>query len=112
MNNATKSFCILAISLSVLHNYLTNFSDLYLAKILDLSVKSFFPGSYTIFDPVRTFDHTNHLLLVFCRLKPFQRGSNFSEHAILFYSLLRIAPTERTDLRCIAVVFAAISLSR
>jgi len=47
MSNAAKNFNILAISLSVLiiilivqQNY---FSDLYLAKMLDLSAKPFFP---------------------------------------------------------------------
>jgi len=47
MHNATKNFDILAISLNVLHNYFNDptklFSDLYLAKFLDVSVKSFFP---------------------------------------------------------------------
>jgi len=45
MSNDVKNFDILA-TLSVLHNYFdssTNFSDLYLAKNLDLSTKPFFP---------------------------------------------------------------------
>jgi len=46
MTNAAKNFDILASSLSVLHNYLIQqnyFSDLYSAKNLNLSIKSFFP---------------------------------------------------------------------
>jgi len=48
MNNAAKNFDILAIGLSVLHNYFDSstelFSDLHLlAKILDPSAKSSFP---------------------------------------------------------------------
>jgi len=47
MSNNTKNFDILAIVLSVLHSYFdssTNyFSDLYLAKILEFSVKLFLP---------------------------------------------------------------------
>jgi len=47
MSNAAKSFDILGISLSVLHNHFNNptklFSNLYLAKFLDTSAKSFFP---------------------------------------------------------------------
>jgi len=46
MSNAATNFDISAISLSVLHNYFassTKFSDLYPAKILDLSGKLFFP---------------------------------------------------------------------
>jgi len=43
-SNAAKSFDILAISLSVLHNYFNTltklFSDLYLAKVSDTSVKN------------------------------------------------------------------------
>jgi len=41
-----KNFDILAISLSILHNYfdyLTKFSNLYLAKFLNISIKLFFP---------------------------------------------------------------------
>jgi len=45
----TKSFDILTISLSVLHNYFDGptklFSDLYLVKFLDTSAKPFFPRS-------------------------------------------------------------------
>jgi len=45
MSNAVKKFDILAISLNVLRNYFDNslklFSDLYLAKCLDTSAKSF-----------------------------------------------------------------------
>jgi len=50
MNNATKSFDILAISLNVPHNYFyssTKFSDLYLTKFLNISAKSFFPWTTT-----------------------------------------------------------------
>jgi len=47
--NAAKNFDILAINLSVLRNYFGGlrklFSDLYRAKILDLSAKLFFPCS-------------------------------------------------------------------
>jgi len=46
MSNTAKNFDILAINLSVLHNYFdssTNFSDLYPIKMLDLSAKPFFP---------------------------------------------------------------------
>jgi len=46
MSNAAKNFDILATGLSVLRNYFdnsTNFSDLHLAQILDLSAKLFFP---------------------------------------------------------------------
>jgi len=44
MSNASKNFDILATGLSVLYNHFENyFSDLYSAKILDLSAKSFFP---------------------------------------------------------------------
>jgi len=39
MSNIAKNFNVLTISLSVLQNYSSN---LYLAKILDLSVKPFF----------------------------------------------------------------------
>jgi len=43
MNNAVKSFDILATKLSVLHNYFDSstklFPDLYLAKFLNTSVK-------------------------------------------------------------------------
>jgi len=50
MSNAVKSFDVLATSLHVLHNYFDGltklFSDLYLAKFLDISTKSFF--SFTI----------------------------------------------------------------
>jgi len=45
MNNVAKNFDILAISLSILHNYLGGpklFSDLYLIKFLGTSAKSFF----------------------------------------------------------------------
>jgi len=45
-SNAVKNFDILTIRLSVLHNYFDDltklFSDLYLAKFLDSSAKSFF----------------------------------------------------------------------
>jgi len=51
MSGAAKTFDILATDLSVLHNYFdlvelvqqNYFSDLYSAKILDLSAKPFFP---------------------------------------------------------------------
>jgi len=46
MSNAAKIFDILATSLSVLYNYFDSsnfFSDLYPAKILNLSAKPFFP---------------------------------------------------------------------
>jgi len=47
LSNAVKIYNILAISLSVLHNYFNSltklFSDLYLAKFLDTLVKPFFP---------------------------------------------------------------------
>jgi len=46
MSNTVKNFNILAISLSVLHNYFDDltklFSDLYLTKFLDSPTKSFF----------------------------------------------------------------------
>jgi len=46
MNNAAKSFDILTAILSVIHNYFNGptklFSDLYLAKFLDISTKLFF----------------------------------------------------------------------
>jgi len=46
MSNAAKSFDILTSSLSVLHNYFDSptklFSDLYLVKFLDTSMKLFF----------------------------------------------------------------------
>jgi len=45
MNNAAKSFDILAAILSIIHNYFNGpklFSDLYLAKFLDISTKLFF----------------------------------------------------------------------
>jgi len=46
MSNVAKNFDILVASLIVLHNYFDNstksFSDLYLAKFLDTSAKSFF----------------------------------------------------------------------
>jgi len=48
---AAKNFDILAISLSILHNYfdcLTKFSNLYLAKFLDILIKPFFPRGNTI----------------------------------------------------------------
>jgi len=53
LNNAAESFDILAISLSVLRNYFDGltklFSDLYPAKIWDLSAKLFFPcGTFLI----------------------------------------------------------------
>jgi len=51
MNNA-KNFVILPTNSSVLHNYFDSsikFSDLYLAKILNLSVKSFFLFIDTLF---------------------------------------------------------------
>jgi len=46
-DNAAKSFNILAINLSVLHNYSDSpnkiiFLNLYLAKILDIAAKPFF----------------------------------------------------------------------
>jgi len=47
MNNAAKSFDIVSTNLSVLHNYCGSstklLSDLYLAKFLHTSAKSFFP---------------------------------------------------------------------
>jgi len=44
MSNAAKNFDILGTNLSVLHNYFDSSTKLlYLAKILDLSAKSFFP---------------------------------------------------------------------
>jgi len=51
MSNSAKNLDILAISLSVLHNYLIQqnyFSDLYSANILDLLAKSFFPCTIKI----------------------------------------------------------------
>jgi len=46
ISNAAKNFDILAISLSVLHNYFNGtikfFSDVYLVKFLNTSVKLFF----------------------------------------------------------------------
>jgi len=46
MSIAAKNFDILTTSLSVLHNYFDSstklFSNLYLAKFLDISAKSFF----------------------------------------------------------------------
>jgi len=46
MNNAAKNFDTLAISLGILYNYFNNltklFSDLYLAKFLDILTKPFF----------------------------------------------------------------------
>jgi len=51
MSNATKNFDILAISLSVLHNYfglIKLFLDLYLAKSLNTLAKSFFPCNIII----------------------------------------------------------------
>jgi len=47
--SGTKSFDILAISLNVPYNYFdssTKFSDLYLAKFLDISAKPFFPCNF------------------------------------------------------------------
>jgi len=45
MSNSTKNFAILTTSLNVLHNYFDSsiklFSDLYLAKFLDTSIKPF-----------------------------------------------------------------------
>jgi len=52
MSNAAKNFGILAIGLSILHNYFDQqdyFSDPYPTKILDLSTKLFFPSYYRIF---------------------------------------------------------------
>jgi len=55
MSNAAKNFNILETYLSVLHNYFDNYFEYYLiqqnyfsnpSKILDLSVKPFFPCSY------------------------------------------------------------------
>jgi len=47
MIKAVKNFGVLATNLDVLNNYFDNllklFSDLYLAKLLDTSAKSFFP---------------------------------------------------------------------
>jgi len=51
MSNARKNFDILATSLSILHNYFDGsnyFSDLYSAKILDLSTKLPVPSMYVI----------------------------------------------------------------
>jgi len=61
-----KNFDILATDLKVLHNYFDNkistkfFSDLYSAKILDLSAKPFFPRITLI------FILTIHLLFLVC----------------------------------------------
>jgi len=58
MSNAAKNFgFILTIGLNVLHNYLLHilivqqnyFSDLYPAKILNLSAKPFFPCRFVNF---------------------------------------------------------------
>jgi len=48
MSNAAKNFDNLATSLNILYNYFEQnyISDLYLAKILDLSAKPFFPCTY------------------------------------------------------------------
>jgi len=50
MSNAAKNFDILAISLSILHNYFDSsiklFQDLYLAKFLDISAKPFIQCRY------------------------------------------------------------------
>jgi len=46
ISNVAKNFDILTTNLSVLHNYFdqqNNFSDSYRAKILDPSMKPFFP---------------------------------------------------------------------
>jgi len=46
MSNAAKNFDTLATSLSVLHNYFDSsnyFINLYSAKIVDFSVKLFYP---------------------------------------------------------------------
>jgi len=54
MSNAVKSFNILTIGLSVLHNYFNSstklFSNpyLYIAKFLDISAKSFFSYYFSI----------------------------------------------------------------
>jgi len=47
MNNAAKNFAALSSSLGALYNYFNNltklFSNLYLAKFLDILTKSFLP---------------------------------------------------------------------
>jgi len=52
ISNAAKNFDVLATSLSVPHNYHDDptglFSDLYLAKFLDASAKSFFPRFFHV----------------------------------------------------------------
>jgi len=59
MSNAAKNFVILATSLNVLHNYFNNlmelFSQICLAKFLNISTKSFhveFGNTRRVFLPV------------------------------------------------------------
>jgi len=51
-DNVAKSLNVLAISLSVSHNYFDDLnkiiSDSYLGKFLDTSTKSFFPSASTV----------------------------------------------------------------
>jgi len=66
MNNVVKSFNILAISLSVLHNHFDSstklFSDLNLAKFLDTSVKSFFIGTLEFMWGSRDFEEYSNFV--------------------------------------------------
>jgi len=53
MSNEAKNFDILATSLNIPHNLIVQqnyFSDLYPAKILDLSAKPFFPRSSFLYN--------------------------------------------------------------
>jgi len=53
ISNVAKNLDILAISLNVLHYYFDSliklFSDLYFAKFLDTSAKSFFPCAFIFY---------------------------------------------------------------
>jgi len=76
MSNAAKNFGILAISSSVLHNYFASstklFSDLYLAKFLDTSVKLFFLRS--IYFYTRLYYIKDNFVSNMCY---FENGRNF-----------------------------------
>jgi len=64
----TKNFNILAINLSVLHNYFDSpklFSDLYLAKIFDISAQFFFSDIFYDIDFPFIYDIDCYNLLLY-----------------------------------------------